>query len=225
MALYLKGIIMKLLALSFLLSASSALYAGEIKDQSNFMEYFETQLSKQTYLTLHPCQFSADFVDGFESLDISCSPTPFGTFCMNLIQTNDAQFKKNVESCSTQEQVVLSENGQLDVFSETNFNEIKGNYFKKYLENLELKIGHKFNIVIEKFSSAQMTVAANLPDQRKIDVINVSGRLEMIDLPGTSIVFTASVSPEVPGPIQLLRFRLDDTNIYRVLNFEVHHEK
>lgn len=192
--------------------------AGTINDKANFLPAFEQKLSAKKFTDLHSCDFKANYNEGVEEYGVQCEDDGMGMSCAEWAVTNDMIFGKTIQSCSETEQVILTDKGTVETYTAAEFNENHGNYVKKFLDNMDTYIGYKTNIVIDSFADAEMTIASQTPNERKIKVINVKGHLDFIDYPYSSN-FIISVSADVAGSIQVLRFRLGETSFLRVLDF------
>lgn len=193
-------------------------YAGTINDKANFLPTFEQKLSSKKFTDLHACNFKANYNEGVEEYGVQCQDDGMGMSCAEWAVTNDMIYGKTIQSCTESEQIILTDKGTVETYTAAEFAENHGNYAKKFLENMDTYIGYKTTLVIDSFADAEMTIASQTPNERKIKVINVKGHLDFIDIPYSSN-FIMSVSADVAGPIQVLRFRLGDTNFVRVLDF------
>lgn len=195
-----------------------ATQAGSINDKANFLPSFEQKLSTKKFTDLHSCNFKANYNEGVEEYGVQCEDDGMGMSCAEWAVTNDMIYGKTEQSCNETEQVILTDKGTVESYTLNEFNENHGNYVLKFLQNMDTYIGYKTTVVIDSFADAEMTIANQTPNQRKIKVINVKGHLEFLDMPYSS-EFIMSVSADVPGSIQVLRFRLGETNFVRVLDF------
>lgn len=208
--------------MSFILVSLLAVFsahAGTITDNANFFSAFEQKLSTKTFSDLHSCNFKAQYNEGVEEFGVECNNDDgTGMTCAHWAIHNDMVYGKNEQSCSAEEQIIVNDKGGVETYSSSEFAAIKGNYAKKFLENLDTYLGYKSNITLDSFANAEMTIASQTPNERKIKVMNIKGHIDFIDYP-YSLEFLMTVSENVPGAIQVLRFRLADTSFLRVLDF------
>ena len=207
----------KLMLLVFTVSVS--VFADvKIDDQANFMTHFEEKLSTKTFKDLHACDLNVTYSEPVEEYEVQCFDDGMGMSCFSGSINNGTESTKTIQSCNETEQIVFSDKGTIEVFTAEDFKAKKGNYVKGFLNTLDTFIGYKIKLTLLSYAPAEMTIGVGTANERKIKVINVKATADFLDLPYSEDIIL-SVSPDVQGTIQILRFRMGAENWVRVLDF------
>ena len=210
----------KLMLLVFTVSVS-AFADVKIDDKANFMAHFEEKLSTKTFKDLHACDLNVTYSEPVEGYEIQCFDDGLGWSCFSGTINNGSESTKTIQSCNDKEQIVFSDKGTLETFTVEDFKAKKGNYVKGFLTKLDSYIGYKIKLTLLSYAPAEMTIGTGTANERKIKVINVKAKADFLEKPYDvySEDIILSVSPDVQGTIQILRFRMGAENWVRVLNF------
>ncbi len=191
-------------------------FAAEVFDQSGFFNYFEKIMQSKSYAETHPCNHYSTYQDLLESFEVHCDNNGF---CYTLIISSEKEYKKSIFECNENEMILQSTSGDSEFYSKEEFLSLNKNYIKNYLMVADEYIGHLINFRIQKYKKAKMTMAPNTNNSYKLDVINVFGTVEFLEVDHTE-PFILTVSSDVPAPMQVLRFRVGNNNIFRYLDFK-----
>jgi hypothetical protein len=214
------GVIMKLIKaflIVFLTTQSLVTYSALVNDQAGFFYFFESKLKNKTFVELHPCNYSSTYQDLLESFEVHCNES--GNFCSTFITSSEKDYEKTVYSCNETEQIIQSSSGDVDYYTKEEFELTNGNYVKTFLMQADEMIGHLADLTITKYKPGKMTIGHLSGNSRQIDVINVFGSINFLEV-DHSEKFIISVSPDVPGNMQVLRFRVSNTNLFRYTEYK-----
>ena len=191
-------------------------FGAQVFDQSGFFNYFEKLMHSKSYAETHPCNHESTYHDLLDSLEVHCDSNGF---CYSLIISSEKDYKKSIFECNQNEMILQSTSGDSEFYSKEDFLNLNKNYIKNYLIVADEYLGHLVNFRIHKYKKSKMTMAPNTNHSYKLDVINVFGTVEFLEVDHTE-PFILTVSSEVPAPMQVLRFRVGNTNIFRYLDYK-----
>jgi len=190
-----------------------------IEDPQNLLKTMNEFIVKKTFEQSLTCGSRATFHTPVDSCEFNCEVGPSGQFCFSLCQASDKVSEHRISSCQANEVLLISDSGYYLQITKKLFDLNKGNLLTIFMQSVDDFIDYPGKIVLTKIKPALYTVARNLPNERKIEALNIWGEYHFSDFLG-SVEVIFSVAKDTQGVAQVLRFRIDGRTWFRLKDYE-----
>ncbi|MDA8793146.1 hypothetical protein N9N67_07865 [Bacteriovoracaceae bacterium] len=190
-------------------------FAYEMDDKTSFIQKFEKLVKNKNFTSYHDCQYESLLNIPVDNYELLCE----NGYCDLLIETQDKYFVEKTKSCSESLVKVISEAGSIKLYTPELFERKNKNYLSEFFAWVESEIGYDLKFIINGSKESLMTVGHLTGNTRKIRVLNVLGEAKFTNYDHFE-PFVLTVSSKLSAQLQVLRFRLSDTNIFRVEDFK-----
>lgn len=199
------------------LCLSCQLFAANINDPQQILKKFETQMQNKTFASMHPCKLTSEFHQTVENFEIACDENSH--FCTSIVISSDEVTKKDVRQCGEDFMQILTTAGDLEFYTEEDFQDQNKNYITSFLQEVDELLGYRANITLSAFKKGKMTLGHLSGHKRRVDVYNIFGSINFIDMNHRE-EFVLSTSADIPAPLQVMRFRIGGSNFLRLLDYK-----